>query len=117
MGSLGLPRATRFETTTKFTGRPLLFIPACLTGVHQYGSCSSFQPIETKIGRVRWNRLLPEETRDSTAKTVCSSVAQQELCCAAELLRAALCLGAWRCLAFTSCRRAGARGMCARRLA
>jgi hypothetical protein len=22
---LGLPRATRFETTTKFTGRPLLF--------------------------------------------------------------------------------------------
>jgi hypothetical protein len=33
-----LPRATRFETTTKFTGRPLLFIPPHLTAVHQYGS-------------------------------------------------------------------------------
>ncbi|WP_167407208.1 hypothetical protein [Bradyrhizobium forestalis] len=55
MGSFGLPRATRFETTIKFTGRPLLFIPPRLTAVHQYGSGSSFQPIETKIGRARWN--------------------------------------------------------------
>jgi hypothetical protein len=46
MGSLGLPRATRFETTTKFTGRPLLFIPPRLTAVHQYGSCYHFHEMK-----------------------------------------------------------------------
>jgi hypothetical protein len=50
MGSLGLPRATRFETTTKFTGRPLLFIPPCLTDVHQYGSCHHFFGLKPKSG-------------------------------------------------------------------
>ena len=37
MGSLALPRATRFETTTRFTG-PLLLKSAVLTDIHQYGS-------------------------------------------------------------------------------
>jgi hypothetical protein len=50
MGSLGLPRATRFETTTKFTGRPLLFIPPHLTAVHQYGSCHHFFGLKPKSG-------------------------------------------------------------------
>jgi hypothetical protein len=50
MGSLGLPRATRFETTTKFTGRPLLFIPPRLTAVHQYGSCHHFYEMKPKSG-------------------------------------------------------------------
>jgi hypothetical protein len=57
MGSLGLPRATRFETTTKFTGRSLLFIPPRLTAVHQYGSGPPFLRNETKIGRARWNQF------------------------------------------------------------
>jgi hypothetical protein len=50
MGSLGLPRETRFETTTKFTGRPLLFIPPHLTAVHQYGSCHHFSGLKPKSG-------------------------------------------------------------------
>src|SRR5215216_3227974 len=49
MGSLGLPRATRFETTTRFTG-PLL-LGHRLTTIHQYGSSPTFPPIETKFGR------------------------------------------------------------------
>src|ERR1700704_6749424 len=49
MGSLGLPRATRFETTTRFTG-PLLLVHR-LTTIHQYGSSPTFPPIETKFGR------------------------------------------------------------------
>src|ERR1700682_5577430 len=48
MGSLAFPRATRFETTTRFTG-PLLLVLA-LTTIHQYGSASPFQRIETKFG-------------------------------------------------------------------
>src|SRR5579864_6435578 len=50
MGSLGLPRATRFETTTNFTGRPLLFIPPRLTAVHQDGSCHHFYEMKPKSG-------------------------------------------------------------------
>jgi hypothetical protein len=50
MGSLGLPRATRFETTIKFTGRPFLFIPPYLTAVHQYGSCHHFYEMKPKSG-------------------------------------------------------------------
>src|SRR5512142_42824 len=58
MGSLGLPRATRFETTTKFTGRPLLFIPPRLTAVHQYGSCHHFYEMKPKSGVRVGTRLL-----------------------------------------------------------
>ncbi|MFX8347033.1 hypothetical protein ABTL51_19165, partial [Acinetobacter baumannii] len=50
IGSFGLPRATRFETTIKFTGRPLLFIPPRLTAVHQYGSCHHFFGLKPKSG-------------------------------------------------------------------
>src|ERR1700736_5129712 len=49
MGSLALPRATRFETTTRFTGSP----PdgaRVLTSIHQYGSGPTFQRNETKFG-------------------------------------------------------------------
>src|SRR6185437_16898447 len=49
MGSLALPRATRFETTTRFTGSP----PdgaRVLTTIHQYGSSPTFQRNETKFG-------------------------------------------------------------------
>src|ERR1700722_19309590 len=49
MGSLALPRATRLETTTRFTGSP----PEAareLTTIHQYGSRSPFQRNETKFG-------------------------------------------------------------------
>src|SRR5712692_7004050 len=49
MGSLALPRDTRFETTTRFTGSLLKWL-ACLTGIHQYGSLSPFQRNETKFG-------------------------------------------------------------------
>src|ERR1700730_3976299 len=49
MGSLALPRATRFETTTRFTG-PLLLVTRELTSIHQYGSSSPFQRNETKFG-------------------------------------------------------------------
>jgi hypothetical protein len=49
MGSLALPRDTRFETTTRFK-RLLLKWLACLTGIHQYGSSSPFQRNETKFG-------------------------------------------------------------------
>src|SRR6202020_3156296 len=61
MGSLALPRATRFETTTRFTGSP----PdgsRVLTTIHQYGSRSPFQRNETKF-RPRRNG-----THCSTAK-------------------------------------------------
>src|SRR5258708_27453553 len=49
MGSLALPRATRFETTTRFTASP----PDArkLTTIHQYGSPSPFQRNQTKFGR------------------------------------------------------------------
>src|SRR6201994_1281720 len=49
MGSLALPRETRFETTTRFTGSP----PdgaRVLTAIHQYGSQPTFQRNETKFG-------------------------------------------------------------------
>jgi hypothetical protein len=49
MGSLALPRATRFETTTRFTGS-LLNVARLLTTIHQYGSSSPFQRNETKFG-------------------------------------------------------------------
>src|SRR5258708_31312583 len=49
MGSLGFPRETRFETTTRFTG-PLLLVTRELTAIHQYGSSPTFQRIETKFG-------------------------------------------------------------------
>ena len=48
-GFVGLPRATRFETTTRFTGSP----PdgaRVLTTIHQYGSSPPFQRNETKFG-------------------------------------------------------------------
>jgi hypothetical protein len=51
MGSLALPRDTRFETTTRFTGSP----PdgaRVLTTIHQYGSQPTFQRNETKFGPV-----------------------------------------------------------------
>src|SRR5437868_14792589 len=49
MGSLTLPRATRFETTTRFTGAPLCTPLVRLTNVHQYGSARTFQQNETKF--------------------------------------------------------------------
>src|ERR1700691_2118263 len=52
MGSFGLPRATRFETTTRFTGSPPDGTRE-LTAVHQYGSWSPFQRNETKFGLAR----------------------------------------------------------------
>ena len=60
MGSLGLPRATRFETTTRFTG-PLLLSTRSLTTIHQYGSWPSFQRIETKFGLERGELTKPHE--------------------------------------------------------
>jgi hypothetical protein len=58
MGSLGFPRETRLETTTRFKG-PLPLVRSRLTAVHQYGSGTPFQPIETKFGPGRagthWN--------------------------------------------------------------
>src|SRR5471032_2243964 len=57
MGSLALPRATRFETTTRLTGS-LLMSNRGLTAVHQYGSSSPFQPNDTKF------RLRAEGTLD-----------------------------------------------------
>src|SRR6202035_5872175 len=50
MGSLALPRATRFETTTSFTGSPP-DVSRKLTAIHQYGSWSPFQRNETKFRR------------------------------------------------------------------
>src|SRR6202165_1488167 len=52
MGSLGLPRATRFETTTRFTGSPP--VGPSLTTIHQYGSSPTFKRIETKFGHTAW---------------------------------------------------------------
>jgi hypothetical protein len=49
MGSLALPRATRFETTTRFTGSSP-DSARVLTAIHQYGSWSPFQRNETKFG-------------------------------------------------------------------
>src|ERR1700726_72622 len=53
MGSLTVPRATRLETTTRFTGDPLLISTRELTAIHQYGSQSSFQRNETRFRRCR----------------------------------------------------------------
>src|SRR6202035_621075 len=53
MGSLALPRATRFETTTRFTGPAPDDTPAHLTVVHQYGSRPRFQRNETEFGPSR----------------------------------------------------------------
>src|SRR3954469_21897501 len=50
MGSFGLPRATRFETTTRFTQVPSCCCTRELTTIHQYGSSPTFQRIETKFG-------------------------------------------------------------------
>src|SRR5664279_596616 len=50
MGSLAVPRATRFETTTRFTGSPP-GLTRELTAIHQYGSASPFQRNETEFGR------------------------------------------------------------------
>src|SRR5580700_9881277 len=61
MGSLALPRATRFETTTRFTGS-LLMLARVLTAIHQYGSPSPFQRNETKF------RPLQNGTRAYLAK-------------------------------------------------
>src|SRR6202790_1709720 len=52
MGSLTLPRVTRFETTTRFTGSPPEVPPACLTTIHQYGSSSPFQRNSTKFRQI-----------------------------------------------------------------
>jgi hypothetical protein len=46
-----LPRVTRFETTTRSTAIPSTGTSlASLTTIHQYGSGTPFQRIETKFG-------------------------------------------------------------------
>src|SRR5437868_14110190 len=44
MGSLALARATRFETTTRFTGPFPGSHSVLYTAVHQYGDCHSRAP-------------------------------------------------------------------------
>jgi hypothetical protein len=71
MGSLALPRDTRFETTTRFTGSP----PdgaRVLTTIHQYGSLPTFQRNETKFGPSA------AELDDSSAKTQMASFADEK---------------------------------------
>src|SRR4029077_1136963 len=57
MGSLTLPRVTRFETTTRFTGSPPQVPPACLTTIHQYGSSSPFQRNSTKFRQLAGRKI------------------------------------------------------------
>src|SRR5580704_10541564 len=49
MGSLALPRLTRFETTTRLTVSSR-YSTRVLTAIHQYGSRSPFQRNQTKVG-------------------------------------------------------------------
>jgi hypothetical protein len=53
---LALPRATRFETTTRFTG-PLLLVRMCSTSIHQYGSFEFFDELTLNSDRAERNRF------------------------------------------------------------
>ncbi|WFU29124.1 hypothetical protein QA649_03125 [Bradyrhizobium sp. CB1717] len=91
MGSFGLPRATRFETTTKFTGRPLLFIPPRLTAVHQYGSCHDFFGLKPKSG-MRVGAGFACGTRNFTAKTAFATLLRACITPRNDAVPMALCL-------------------------
>src|SRR6202049_1187567 len=69
MGSLALPRETRFETTTRFTGSPPVGSTRVLTTIHQYGSPSPFQRIETKIG-LRRAELTGTHEKENFARNI-----------------------------------------------
>src|ERR1700692_1313082 len=69
MGSLALPRETRFETTTRFTGSPPVGSTRVVTTIHQYGSPSPFQRIETKIG-LRRAELTGTHEKENFARNI-----------------------------------------------
>src|SRR5258706_2740912 len=68
MGSLAVPRATRFETTTRFTGPvPPELTLAHLTDIHQDGSRSPFQRNGTKFGRRMLELNCPPQIKFATS--------------------------------------------------